>query len=51
MSKQLIIKLNIDEVSDNILDNFVLNFSKILQEMYPEIKIPEEGWEICEDSK
>lgn len=50
--KQLIIKLDVDQASDFIIDNFILNLTKFLAELYPEIKIPTKGWELdqkCQD--
>lgn len=48
--KQLIIKLNFEDNNETIVDNFVMNLSKLIIELYPELKIPENNglapWEI-----
>lgn len=55
--KQLIIKLNFDKDNEVIVDNFVMNLSRLISELYPELKIPENNglspWEVIniEDNK
>jgi hypothetical protein len=50
--KQLIIKLNFEEENEIIVDNFVMNLSKLILELYPELKIPENNglspWEVIQ---